>query len=40
MIRRVPVFVLATLVLAIFATPGHADKRVALVVGSITIWVR
>ena len=34
MIRRVPVFVLATLVLAIFATPARADKRVALVVGN------
>lgn len=34
MIRRVPVFVLATLVLTIFATPGRADKRVALVVGN------
>lgn len=34
MIRGFSVFVLATLYLTIFATPGHADKRVALVVGN------
>lgn len=34
MTRRISGLVLAALVLATFATPGHAEKRVALVVGN------